>query len=61
LLAAAAILSAGLAIGQTNLNFNSISVDSEGAIRFSWYSTTNEVYEIDYANDLVDTNTGTIT
>jgi hypothetical protein len=60
-IASLAILSCTLATAQTNLNFNSVSVTVEGAIRLSWNSTTNEVYEIDYANDLIDTNTGTIT
>src|SRR5437867_12875881 len=46
---------------QTNLNFNGVSATVEGAIRLSWNSTTNEIYEIDYADSLVDTNTGTIT
>src|SRR5882672_1914909 len=58
--AAAALLSASLAPGQTNLNFNSIRATVEGAIHLSWNSTTNEIYEIDYASELVDTNTGTI-
>lgn len=47
--------------GQTNLNFNGISTTVEGAVRLSWNSTSNEVYEIDYADSLIDTNTGAIT
>jgi hypothetical protein len=48
--------------GQTNnLDFNGVSATVEGAIRLSWNSTSNEVYEIDYADSLIDTNTGTIT
>jgi hypothetical protein len=60
LVALAVVLSTDLLFGQTNLNFNSVGVTSEGAILLSWNSTTNEVYEIDYANELVDTNTGSI-
>jgi hypothetical protein len=56
-----ALLLFSAALAQTNLNFNSISATVEGAIRLSWNSTSNEVYEIDYANDLIDTNTGVIT
>ena len=56
-----AMLAAGPAFGVTNLNFNAISSTSEGAIRLSWNSTTNEVYEIDYADSLIDTNTGSTT
>lgn len=44
-----------------NLDFNSVSATVEGAIHLSWNSTSNEVYEIDYADSLIDTNTGTIT
>jgi len=46
---------------QTNLNFNSVKATVEGAIKLSWNSTSNEVYRIDYANEIVDTNTGFIT
>jgi hypothetical protein len=46
---------------QTNLNFNNVSATVEGAILLSWNSTPNEYYEIDYADSLIDTNTGTIT
>ena|SRR5665213_532932 len=48
-------------LGQTNLNFTSISSTLEGAIQLTWNSTSNEVYEIDEADSLLDTNTGTIT
>ncbi|HET7624563.1 MAG TPA: Ig-like domain-containing protein [Verrucomicrobiae bacterium] len=43
---------------QTNLNFNGVSTTGEGAIRLSWNSRSNEVYRIDYADELGDTNTG---
>jgi len=46
---------------QTNLNFNNVSVTVEGAIRLSWNSTPGEIYEIDEADSLIDTNTGSIT
>jgi len=46
---------------QTNLNFTQARATSEGAIQLFWNSTTNELYEIDYADELVDTNTGYIT
>jgi hypothetical protein len=57
-IALAAILMSGPAFGVTNLNFNAVSATSEGAIRLSWNSTTNEVYEIDYADQLVDISQG---
>ncbi len=41
--------------GQTNLNFTGISANVEGAIRLSWNSTANEIYEIDEA-DALNTN-----
>jgi hypothetical protein len=46
-------------IRQTNLNFNSVSVTSDGAILLSFDSASNEVYTIQYADSLIDTNTGT--
>jgi hypothetical protein len=58
--ASLAVLFSVGAHAQTNLNFNNIAVTSEGAIRLSWNSTSNEVYEIDYADSLMDTNTGDI-
>ena len=56
--ALAAMLIAGPmpSIGQTNLNFNGISANVEGAIRLSWNSTSNEIYEVDEA-DALGTNT----
>jgi hypothetical protein len=39
---------------QTNLNFNGITVTTESAIRLSWNSTSNEVYEVDYATELLN-------
>jgi uncharacterized protein DUF6345/Big-like domain-containing protein len=49
-----------LAAAQTNLNFNDIKLTGEGAIQLNWNSTSNEVYEIDFANELADTNTGVV-
>lgn len=57
-IALAAILVSGPAFGLTNLNFNAVSATSEGAIRLSWNSTSNEVYEIDYADQMVDISQG---
>ena len=57
-IALAAILMSGPAFGLTNLNFNAVSATSEGAIRLSWNSTSNEVYEIDYADQMVDISQG---
>ena len=56
----AAMLSFGTrqSFSQTNLNFNGVSATEEGAIRLSWNSASNEVYEIDYADGLVDVNDG---
>lgn len=44
--------------GQTNLNFNGISATVEGAIKLSWNSKSNEIYQIGYATELVDVNLG---
>ena len=35
---------------QTNLNFTQVKATVEGAIQLYWNSTTNEVYEVDYAD-----------
>jgi Family of unknown function (DUF6345)/Bacterial Ig domain len=59
------ILSLGLltqtTFGQTNLLFTGINATDEGAIQFHWVSQSNHVYEIDEADALIDTNTGSIT
>jgi len=47
--------------GQTNLQFTGISVTDEGAMHLAWSSVSNEVYEVDEADALIDTNTGSIT
>lgn len=46
---------------QTNLQFTSINVTDEGAVQFYWTSQSNHLYEIDEADALIDTNTGSIT
>jgi hypothetical protein len=46
---------------QTNLQFTSINATDEGAIQLFWESQPNHLYEIDEADALVDTNTGSIT
>jgi hypothetical protein len=46
---------------RNNLDFNGINANVEGAIHLSWNSTPGEIYEIDEADSLIDTNTGTIT
>lgn len=56
-----AAFAAGSAFAQTNLNFNWITATIEGAIHLSWNSTPGEIYQIQCADALVDTNTGTIT
>ena len=47
--------------GQTNLHFTAVSATDEGAIRLSWTSQSNEVYQVQCADALIDTNTGSIT
>jgi len=49
------------AFAQNALQFTSANATSEGAIQLHWASNSNEVYEIDYADSLIDTNTGNIT
>ena len=56
--AIAALAVSSVLNAQTNLNFNGGSATVEGAVSISWNSTPNEYYEIDYADSLVDTNTG---
>jgi len=55
------IASVGPGFGQTTPQFTAASATDEGAIRLSWASASNEVYEIDEADALIDTNTGSIT
>ena len=53
--------SLGRCLGQTDCQFTGVNATPEKAIQLHWVSNTNEVYEIDYADSLIDTNTGTIT
>jgi hypothetical protein len=46
---------------QTNLQFTGVSATDEGAIRLSWASTNHEIYAVQCADALIDTNTGSIT
>jgi hypothetical protein len=55
------IASLGQSFGQTNLQFTGINVTDEGNMHLAWASVSNEVYEIDEADALIDTNTGTTT
>ncbi|MGH7990741.1 MAG: hypothetical protein ACREDS_11210 [Limisphaerales bacterium] len=48
-------------LAQTNLQFTSVSRTDEGAIQLHWASQSNHVYEIDEADSLIDTNTGSTT
>jgi hypothetical protein len=55
------LASLGQCLGQTNLQFTGISVTGEGAMHLAWSSVSNELYEVDEADALIDTNTGSIT
>ena len=46
---------------QTNLQFTGISATDEGNMQLTWASQPGGIYEIDEADSLIDTNTGTIT
>ena len=46
---------------QTNLQFTSASVTDEGNLHLAWSSVSNEVYQIQEADSLINTNTGTTT
>lgn len=45
----------------TNLQFTGVSATDEGNIQLTWASVSNEVYQIQEADALIDTNTGTTT
>ena len=53
--------SIGQSFCQTNLQFTGISVTDEGNMHLTWSSVSNEVYEVDEADSLIDTNTGSTT
>jgi len=46
---------------QNTLHFTGVNATAENAMQLHWASNTNEIYEIDEADALVDTNTGSIT
>lgn len=50
-----------VANAQNVLQFTSAIATPENAIQLYWASNTNELYKIDYADSLIDTNTGTTT
>jgi hypothetical protein len=54
-------LSVGVSNAQSTLQFTSVNATPEKAIQLHWGSNSNEVYEIDYADSLIDTNSGTLT
>ena len=58
---AVSLISLGQGYCQTNLQFTGVSATDEGAIRLSWASTNHEVYQIQCADALIDTNTGATT
>ena len=57
----AALISTTTCFCQNALLFTSVNATPEKAIQLHWASNTNEVYEIDYADTLIDTNTGSTT
>lgn len=46
---------------QNTLQFTSVNATPENAMQLHWQGNSNEIYEIDYATSLIDTNTGTTT
>jgi hypothetical protein len=46
---------------QTNLQFTGINATVENAIQISWASQSNHIYQIQCADSLIDTNTGSTT
>jgi hypothetical protein len=58
---ALAVLGGVATHAQNTLQFTSVNATPEKAMQLHWASNSNEVYEIDYADSLIDTNTGTIT
>jgi len=55
------ILFSHLTFAQNALQFTGVTATPEDAIQLSWASNSNEVYEVDYADSLIDTNTGSTT
>jgi hypothetical protein len=61
LISVISLISIGQGVCQNTPQFTGISATDEGAIRLSWTSTNHEVYQIQCADALIDTNTGSIT
>lgn len=57
----ASLISITNGISQNALKFTSVNSTPEKAVQLHWASNSNEVYEIDYADSLIDTNTGLTT
>ncbi|MGH7953291.1 MAG: hypothetical protein ACREFE_15445, partial [Limisphaerales bacterium] len=55
------LLTTQITFGQTNLQFTSVNTTDEGAIQLHWASQPGHFYEIDEADALIDTNTGSTT
>lgn len=55
------LASAICTFAQNTLQFTGVNATPEKTIQLHWASNTNEVYEIDEADALVDTNTGSTT
>lgn len=59
ILATAIALACGLALpSRAQLQFTDVRVTEEGAIKLFWNSESNAVYQVDYADELVDVNAG---
>jgi hypothetical protein len=52
------LASFGQSFGQNNLQFTGVKATSEKAIQLYWASNTNEVYEVDYADQLAGNSDG---
>jgi len=59
--ALACCLTSKLQAQTTAPQFTGINATDEGAMQIYWASQSNEIYEVDEADALIDTNTGTIT
>ena len=57
----AVLLVCWVANAQNTPEFTGISATDEGSMRLTWASVSNEVYEVDETDALIDTNTGRIT
>ena len=55
------LLLAQSVLSQTNLQFTSVKTTDEGNIQLTWASVSNEVYQIQEADALINTNAGSTT